>query len=111
MRPMRTVSGRRATIRASMGAVCLALAFAVTACGGPSSRSTQPERTLAQLDGDPSTEAQFGAILDTFQSGGTKCKPDPDRQHAADLITAAYQKAGARGSLLDFATLLVSACG
>ena len=107
---MSTASRRQPTFRFSVGAVCLALAFAFTACG-PSTKATQPERTLAQLDGDPSTEAQFGALLDTLQSGGKNCKPDPDRQHAANLITAAYQKAGARGTLLDFATLLVSACG
>jgi hypothetical protein len=108
---MHAVSRRRATSRASLGAICLALAFALTACGGQSSKATQPERTLAQLDGDPSTVSQFGAILDTFQSGGTTCDPIPDRQHAADLITAAYEKAGRRGTLLDFATVLVSACG
>jgi hypothetical protein len=108
---MHTVPRRRATASASLGAICLALAFALTACGGQSSKATQPERTLAQLDGDPSTVYQFGALLDTLQSGGKNCKPDPDRQHAADLITAAYEKAGRRGTLLDFATLLVSACG
>jgi hypothetical protein len=111
MRPMSAQTMRPASFRTRLGAACLALAFALSACGGTPSNASAPERKLAQLDGDPTTQAQFGALLDTLQSGGAHCKPDPDRQHAADLLTAAYTKAGARGTLLDFATLLVGACG
>jgi len=102
---------RPASFRTGIGAACLALALAVSACGGAPSNASAPEQKLAQLDGDPSTKAEFGFLLDTMQSGGAHCKPDPDRQHAADLLTAAYVKAGSHGTLLDFARLLVGACG
>ena len=108
---MSIISRRPMSLRAALGATCLALAFALSACGGAPSNASAPERKLAQLDGDPSTQAEFGLLLDTLQSGGKNCKPDPDRAHAADLLAAAYTKAGARGTLLDFATLLVGACG
>ncbi len=108
---MSTISKRSTRLRAALGASCLAVAFAMSACGGAPSNAAAPERKLAQLDGDPSTQAEFGVLLNTLQSGGKNCKPDPDRAHAADLLAAAYTKAGARGTLLDFATLLVGACG
>jgi hypothetical protein len=111
MPAMSTNSRRPTSLHAAFGATCLALAFALSACGGAPSSASAPERKMAQLDGDPTTQAEFGRLLDTMQSGGTHCKPDPIRQHAADLIVAAYTKAGAHGTLLDFATLIVGACG
>jgi len=108
---MNSRTRRPAGFRTRFGAACLAVAFAFSACGGTPSNASAPERKLAQLDGDPTTQAQFGALLDTLQNGGAHCKADSNRQHAADLLVAAYLKAGSRGTLLDFATLLVGACG
>jgi hypothetical protein len=90
----------------------LAVALLVIAgCGsGSGAGNAAPEHTLAVLDGDPATQAQFAQILDRFQNGGVACQPDPDRQHAANLISASWQRAGKPGTLLTWASSLVAMC-
>jgi len=70
------------------------LAFLLVGCGngsaGPSptphpTASPTEERRLAERDGDPTTEAEFGHILDFMMSGG--CGPTPEsRTVAANIL-------------------------
>jgi hypothetical protein len=68
------------------------------------------EYMLAVIHGDPNTEAEFAAILDTVQEGSEFCAPEPDRYRAGDLIYASWDEAGQPVSLLEWATLLASVC-
>lgn len=87
--------------------------MAAAGCGStPLARDTAgPEHGLAVEDGDPSTESDFALILDIYQSGGKNCKPQPDRQAAADLLVASWLKANKPGTLLSWSQQLATLCG
>jgi len=84
----------------------------VMGCSSPSPTQTPtPERNLAVIAGDLSTEAEFGRILDKLQAGTAICAAEPDRAHVADVIVASYDQGGKSGTLLDWARNLASICG
>ena len=76
---------------------------------GPTQAPT-PERMLAVIYGDPSSEAEFGRILDTIQAGGSVCNPEPSRQHAGDVIYSSWKASAQRDTLLEWARALASVC-
>jgi hypothetical protein len=87
--------------------------MAAAGCGtSPLARNgSGPEHGLAVEDGDLTTESQFATILDTYQSGGQNCRPQPNRQAAADLLVASWIKANKPGTLLIWSQRLASLCG
>jgi hypothetical protein len=68
------------------------------------------EYKLAAINEDPSTEAEFGRILDQVQRGGSVCDPEPDRERAADVIVASWQQSGGQDSLIEWARAVASVC-
>lgn len=89
-------------------------ALLLVACGSgrPATPTPEPsiEYKLAAIHGDLSAEAAFGAILDTLQEGNEICAPEPDREHAADVIVASWEQSGKQDSLLDWARTVSSIC-
>lgn len=95
------------------GLLLLMLLAGCTADGGTSSDtagSESIEYKLAVINGDLSTEDEFGRILDQIQEGGGICNPEPDREHVADVLVAGWEESGKRESLLAWARALASAC-
>lgn len=93
-----------------------AIWFLASLLGGSSDTPVDPsisesiEYKLAVIDGDLSTEDEFGRILDQIQEGGGICNPEPDREHIADVLVAGWEESGKRESLIVFARALATAC-
>ena len=77
---------------------------------GTSSSGESVEYKLAVINGDPSTETEFGRILDQVQDGGDLCNPEPDREHIGDVLVGGWEESGKRESLLAFARALATVC-
>jgi hypothetical protein len=103
--------------RASLALVAVLLA----ACGSPATQSpaappsvpTTPtvEHRLALIEGDPSSEDEFGRILDRLQAGIGACAPDPNRPHIGDVLVTSWRAAESPESLLVWARSTLAACG
>ena len=86
---------------------------AVSQAAAPNAAATvRPslEVMLAAINGDAGSAGEFGAILDTLQSGGGACNPVPDREHASDVLVAAWEASGKGESLLAFGQAIASLC-
>lgn len=74
------------------------------------SESKTIEQELADIQGDPSTEAEFGKLLDQLQSGDGVCDPDPDREDVAEGIVTSWKGSTLDISLLEFTRRSASVC-